>query len=162
MRFLRERSLHELFEIGVVLKAIDSSIEILTGAVFALLSASAFQALVQTLTGPAGGTQGWMGSLIAGIFHGLGAYSQAFWAIILLGHGIVKMFLVIGLLKNKLPAFPISAAVFAIFASYQIYQISSRPSFLLEVITAVDIALVVLIIHEYKHRLRAARQRQGE
>lgn len=154
MRLFRERNLHEFFEIGVVLKAIDSSVELITGSLLLLLSPAAVQSAITAITGDelTEVPRDFLWKIVVQTFQGFAAYPQTFWAILLLAHGIVKMFLVIGLLKNKIWAFPAAAAVFTLFAATELVQIAIRPSIFLGLVAAFDIALIALILHEYKHR----------
>ena len=47
-----------------------------------------------------------------------------FYAFYLLSHGIIKRVLVIGLLRERLWAYPASFAVFGAFIAYQLYRFS--------------------------------------
>src|SRR4029077_20105793 len=90
--------------------------------------------------------------ILAHGFNGFWSTRQSFWAFLFLSHGIVKIFVLSGLLKQKMWSYPIAAAVFVGFIIYQIYQMSITPSFFLIVITILDVLLVVLILHEYRHK----------
>ena len=89
---------------------------------------------------------------IAQEFQGLTGNAQPFWAFIFLSHGLVKMVLLLGLFKNRLWAYPASAAVFGLFAIYQTYSYIYFPSLFLALLTVFDIVLIGLILHEYKHK----------
>jgi uncharacterized membrane protein len=57
--------------------------------------------------------------------HAVGHFSlgsEHFMAIYLLGHGIVKIFVVVALLRNKLWTYPAALIVFGGFVVYQIYR----------------------------------------
>jgi len=82
------------------------------------------------------------------------AVPESFWAFLFVSHGVVKTFLSWGLWKGRLWAFPVSAAVFVGFVVYQLYQLTYLSSVFLWLITVFDIVLIVLILHEYKHRKR--------
>jgi uncharacterized membrane protein len=47
--------------------------------------------------------------------------SKNFYAFYLLSHGVVKLLLVVGLLKNKLWSYPASLVVLGLFITYQLY-----------------------------------------
>ena len=53
---------------------------------------------------------------------------QHFIAFYLLSHGIIKILLITGLLRNKLWAYPASIIVFSLFIIYQIYKYYYIPS----------------------------------
>ena len=51
-------------------------------------------------------------------------------------------------------AYPSSAAIFGLFVIYQIYSMFFIPSLLLAALTVFDIILIILILHEYRHKKR--------
>lgn len=69
----------------------------------------------------------------------------------LLSHGIIKLWLIIGLLRKKLWYYPTAIVVFGLFIVYQIYRFSFTHSILLLLITAVDFLVIYLTWHEYKY-----------
>lgn len=81
----------------------------------------------------------------------LGAGTQHFMAYYLVSHGIVKLWLIVGLLRTKLWYYPIAIAVFGLFILYQLYRFDSTHSFWLLLITAVDALVIVLTWHEYRY-----------
>lgn len=48
--------------------------------------------------------------------------TKSFYAYYLLSHGAVKLLLVVGLMKEKSWAYPVSLAVMALFIIYQLYR----------------------------------------
>jgi uncharacterized membrane protein len=58
--------------------------------------------------------------------------------------------LVIGLLMNRLWAYPASLAVLGLFIAYQLYRYSYTHGFGLIVLTVFDIFVIGLIWHEYR------------
>lgn len=64
--------------------------------------------------------------------------TKAFYAFYLVSHGVVKLFLVIGLLRNKLWAYPASLVVLGLFIAYQLYRFSYTHGFGLIVLTLFD------------------------
>lgn len=75
--------------------------------------------------------------------------TQHFYAFYLLSHGLVKIALVAGLLRNKLWAYPASLVILSLFIAYQVYRFSYTHSVGLVVLTAFDLIVMVLIWHEY-------------
>jgi uncharacterized membrane protein len=72
-------------------------------------------------------------------------------------HGIVKLALVGGLATNKLWSYPAAIVVFTAFAIYQIYQLVQQNSLFLGIVTALDVAVVLLIVAEYR-QVRSAQK----
>lgn len=81
--------------------------------------------------------------------------AQNFAAFFLLSHGIVKLWLIAGLLREKLWYYPTAIVVFALFIVYQLYRFSFTHSFLLLVITALDAVIIGLTWHEYRYLRRS-------
>ncbi len=77
-------------------------------------------------------------------------HSELFGAFYLLSHGIIKVFLVIGLLRNKAWAYPATIIFIALLIIYQIYKFIYTHSPFLFLLTLFDTALVLLTWHEYK------------
>ncbi len=76
--------------------------------------------------------------------------SEHFMAIYLLGHGIVKILVVVALLRNKLWAYPVAIIVFGGFVVYQIYRFTLTESIGLVVLTILDLAVIWFISLEYR------------
>ncbi len=60
--------------------------------------------------------------------HSFSISDQHFYAFYLLSHGVIKLFLVIGLLRNRLWAYPASLIVLGLFIAYQLYRFSDTQS----------------------------------
>jgi len=72
-------------------------------------------------------------------------------SVFLIAHGVVKLALVGGLATNKLGSYPAAIVVFTIFTIYQAYQLSHQYSLFLEIVTVLDIIIVLLVVAEYRH-----------
>ncbi len=146
MKTMSEHTYHLLFRIGIIVKAAATVFELAGGAVLWFTANTALNGAILFLTGD---------ELIEhGLFRAVTPEAQHLWALLLLGHGVVKLFLVIGLLKERLWSYPSSAAVFTMFVIYQIYETLVAPSLFIDALTAFDIVLILLILHEYRYRLR--------
>jgi uncharacterized membrane protein len=153
--FSREH-LHAYFNAGIWIKGIDSIGEITIGLLLyfdpQLITRFIFALFGDELTeSPRDG-------LLYFFFHnwnGFSGGSQYLFAFLFLGHGLTKIFLVTGLVKNKIWVYPIAAFAFFFFAVYQIYEITSSPNLLLGIYSLLDILFVGLIINEYCYKLRA-------
>jgi len=76
--------------------------------------------------------------------------TKNFYAFYLLSHGVVKLLLVIGLLRNKLWSYPASLVVLGLFIVYQAYRFSYTRGVGLVVLTVFDLLVMGLIWHEYR------------
>jgi uncharacterized membrane protein len=75
--------------------------------------------------------------------------TQRFYAFYLLSHGVIRVFLVVGLLRNKPWAYPVSLVVFGLFIVYQLYRFSYTHGIGLIVLTVFDVIVMGLIWREY-------------
>ena len=80
--------------------------------------------------------------------------TQLFVAFYLLSHGSIKLWLIIGLLRQKLWYYPTAIVVFGLFIVYQLYRFSFTHSVWLLLITVVDIIVIALTWHEYNYLRR--------
>jgi uncharacterized membrane protein len=81
---------------------------------------------------------------------GFSVSDRHFYAFYLLSHGLIKIFLVAGLLRNKLWAYPAALVVMSLFILYQLYRYTYTQSFGLIVLSVFDIVVIALIWHEYR------------
>lgn len=77
--------------------------------------------------------------------------AQHFAAFYLLSHGLTKLWLIRGLLENKLWYYPVSMVIFGMFAFYQLYRFTNTHSLLLLLLTSFDLLVICLIWHEYRY-----------
>jgi len=81
--------------------------------------------------------------------------AKRFVAIYLLTHGLLKAGLVWGLLRAKLWAYPTAIVVFAAFVAYQLYRYRHTASAAMLALTALDLAIILLTIDEYRRARQA-------
>lgn len=159
-RFLEEKNIHLAFEISLFLKAALAVAEIVTGiGVYFVTQQLVFRLVerimrAELLEDPR--------DLVANyLFQSAQHFSVStrnFTALYLLSHGIIKLWLIIGLLRAKLSYYPVAIAVFGLFIIYQLYRFSATHSPWLLLITAVDVLVIGLTWHEY-HYLRPSHGR---
>jgi uncharacterized membrane protein len=80
--------------------------------------------------------------------------TRNFTAAYLLSHGVVKLWLIVGLLREKLGYYPLAMAVFGFFILYQLYRYNLTHSPWLILITVVDIVVIALTWQEYRYLRR--------
>jgi len=149
---MNERRIHQMFEVSVILKGAHALIECMGGLSLAFVSTGAIAALVMTLTQEEliEEPHDFVATHLLVLAQNFSVSSQHFYAFYLLSHGIVKIFLVIGLLANKLWSYPASLAVMSLFILYQLYRFFYTRSLGLIVLTVFDLIVMVLIWHEYR------------
>ncbi|TAL79264.1 MAG: DUF2127 domain-containing protein [Burkholderiaceae bacterium] len=155
---MNERRIHQLFAASVLLKGAHALLECVSGIALALVNTAAIVTLVKMITQDEliEDPKDFIANLLLTFAHTFSISSQHFYALYLLSHGAVKVFLVICLLKNKLWAYPVSLGVLGLFILYQAYRFSYTHSIGLIVLTLFDLVVMVLIWHEYRHLRQSA------
>jgi uncharacterized membrane protein len=151
-RFDRALLREWLFRISVVLKGLDAVLEIVGGIGLWLTGPALIVRLTALLT------RGELGEdprdVIANYLRHsasrLTLGGEHFIAIYLLGHGVVKLFVVVALLKNELWGYPLAMVVFGGFIVYQIYRFALAGGIGLIALTVFDLIVIWLIWLEYR------------
>jgi len=149
---MNEKRIHRIFEISVLLKGAHALIECAGGVALAVVSADYLRGLVNSATQDelVEGPKDFLASHLLAFAQHLTVSTQNFYAFYLLSHGVVKLALVIGLLRNKLWAYPASLVALGLFIVYQLYRYSYTHGLGLIVLTVFDVFVMWLIWHEYR------------
>ena len=148
---INEHRVHQIFRVSVLLKGAHALIECLGGTLLALVSTTSIVNFVNTITlnelirDP----NDFLATHLLALARDFSVQTQHFYAFYLLSHGLVKLLLVVGLLREKLWSYPASLIVLALFVVYQIYRFSYTRGFGLIVLTIFDLIVMGLIWHEY-------------
>ena len=144
--------LHQAFLAGIVLKGVDSVLEIIGGISLLLISPQSLNNLALSLLRhdlPAD-----PGDFLAGHLaywaREWNASSHLFAAVYLLWHGAAKLTVVALLLKGKIWAYHVGIIFFLVFIFYQLQRYSRTHSAWLIVLTLFDIAVIYLTWAEYR------------
>ncbi|MBS0563404.1 MAG: DUF2127 domain-containing protein [Proteobacteria bacterium] len=159
---MNDRRLHQLFEIGILMKGAHAVIECIGGLMLALIGTQTITSLVQALTQDEliEDRADYIANTLLHFAQTFSVSTQHFYAFYLLSHGIVKLALVAGLLAGRLWAYPAALAAMGLFIAYQLYRYSYTHGIGLIVLTVFDLAVIWLIWREYRV-VRAAAARQG-
>ena len=149
---MNEKRIHRIFEISVLLKGAHALIECAGGVALAVVSADYLRGLVNSATQDelVEDPKDFLASHLLAFAQHLTVSTQNFYAFYLLSHGVVKLALVIGLLRNKLWAYPASVVALGLFIVYQLYRFSYTHGIGLIVLTVFDVFVMWLIWHEYR------------
>lgn len=151
-----EKTFWRIFEISLWIKAAFALIEVL-GGIAAYFVPHEFLVHIASVV-----TQGELAEdphdLVANfLLHAterLSISAQHFAAIYLFGHGVIKLWLVVGLLRRRLWYYPTALIAFGLFIVYQIYRFAFTHSAWLLAVTAVDLVVVALTWHEFRYLRR--------
>jgi uncharacterized membrane protein len=135
---MQEKRIHQLFVVSVTMKGLHALIEIAGGLALYLVSADMIARWLDEID-----RGGWLERHFP-------LTEQHFYAFYLLSHGLVKSVLVVGLLREKLWAFPASIAVFGAFILYQLYRYSYTHDLGLIALSIFDLFVIGLAVHEYR------------
>jgi uncharacterized membrane protein len=149
---MNERRIHQVFELGVLLKGAHALIECVGGAALALTPPGAIAALVNAWTQDEliEDPKDLVATHLMSWAQDLSVATQHFYAFYLLSHGLVKLLLVAGLLRGKLWSYPASIVALILFIAYQVYRFSFTHSPGLVALTLFDLMMIWLIWHEWR------------
>ena len=83
--------------------------------------------------------------------------AKTFAVLYLASYGSIKLGLVVGLLRDRAWAYPVSLVAFGGFIAYQVYRYTFTHSLVLIVLTVFDLVVIVLVWHEWRQRRAAVR-----
>jgi uncharacterized membrane protein len=148
----KDRRTARLFRVAMLVKGLDGAAELIVAMVLLLVSTATVHRLVADVLARdlLGSADGPLARHVVTVTDGFAAGNRTF-AVVYLGlHGVVKLALVVALLRKWLPAYPVAIAVLGAFVVYEVYRATRTGSFLLPVLAALDIAIIVVIVREYR------------
>lgn len=154
--FLEEKYVRIAFEVSLLLKGVFAAAEILAGMGAYFVTQQFLLRVVERITREEllEDPRDFIANYLFQLAQHFSLSTRNFAAAYLLSHGVVKLWLIVGLLRRKLWYYPVALVTFGLFIAYQLYRYSFTHSFWLLVITAVDGVVIALTWHEYRY-LRA-------
>ena len=137
-RGMRERDIHRLFVVSLAVKGVHALAEIAIGLDLALFSTGAVLSLLERVDPH---------HAIARAFT---PAEHGYYTFYFLSHGAVNLALVVGLLREKLWAYPATFAVLTLFIAYQLYRFSVTSDPGLMVLSLLDLIVIGLAWNEYR------------
>ncbi|MBX4211874.1 DUF2127 domain-containing protein [Candidatus Pacearchaeota archaeon] len=149
---LKERKLQTLFKIGIIYKGITAVLELIAGTLLLFISQNTITRAVISLTQEeiAEDSRDFIANHLLQAASYLSLSIKIFIALYLIAHGIVKLYLMYGLIKKRQSAYPISIAFFTIFLLYEFYRYELNHSAWLIVLMILDVIFISLLLHEYR------------
>ena len=151
-----ESTIRLWFRISLIFKAALSALEIVGGVLAFFVSQASVLSIVTMITQDeiAEDPQDLIaGYLLKSVNH-LSMGSQHFVALYLLIHGLIKGYLIVGLLREHLWYYPAAMIAFTVFVAYQLYRYQFTHSPWLLMITVVDVLVILLTWHEFQYLRR--------
>ena len=155
----RARWMHGFFEFAILIKGIDGILETAGGFLLLFVPLRAIDDLVQVLTAHELSEEpdDWFANTLRHAAESISVDTKMYASIYLVSHGVLKIFLVYFLWREKLWAFPVAIAFIVAFIGYQLYRYAHTHSVALLIFTAIDVAVTWFIWREYRARLQLAR-----
>lgn len=149
---MQERSIHQLFEVSVLLKGAHAAIEAFGGLALAFTHNQWIRRVVVQATQSEliEDKRDLIANHLVTWAQGFSIETQHFYAWYLLSHGVVKLALVTGLLMRKLWAYPTTIVVLGLFIIYQLYRYTGTHGIGLLLLSALDVLVATLTWHEYR------------
>jgi uncharacterized membrane protein len=147
----KEKNLHFIFEISLIVKGVHALIEIISGVIIFFINKTIITLFVVAITHDEllEDPKDFIAHYLIKSAQHFSVSAQHFVAFYLVSHGIIKLVLVVELFRKKLWAYPASIMVFSIFIIYQTYRFTITYSWWLIVFTILDMVVIWLTIHEY-------------
>ncbi len=152
--FKPQTTFDKIFEIGILIKGFDGFLETIGGLILLFIKPEHVSRLINFLTRTeltndhqdfiANHLVKWSNDLTKGTLIFLGLY--------LLSHGLAKLILVIEILRNHLWAYVGLIVLTTGFIFYQTYEIVTKSSISMILLTVFDIVIVYLTVIEYKKK----------
>ncbi len=147
---------HVAFQVSLALKGAFAAVEVIAGMLIYFVAQQFVFDLVEAVTRTElmEDPRDFVANYLLHAAPNLSVSSQHFAAYYLLSHGIIKLWLIIGLWRGKLAYYPAAIAVFSLFILYQMYRYSFTQSLLLLLITVLDGFVIWLTWSDYRHLRR--------
>lgn len=151
-RLLSEHNLHIAFRISLFLKGLFALSEILAGIGTYFVTRRLLVEIVRTVTRAelSEDPRDFVANYLLHSAQNLSIGAEHFAGLYLLSHGIVKLWLIVGLLRQRLWYYPTAIVVFTAFIAYQLYRFTFTHSVWLLLLTVVDALVIALSWHEYR------------
>jgi uncharacterized membrane protein len=153
MRLFSERNIHLAFAVSLRLKGLFALSEIAAGVAAFFVSQKSLLSVMLWVTKEefAEDPHDFVANFLLQSVQNLTISAQHFAALYLFAHGLIKLWVIIGLLREKLWYYPVAIVVFALFIAYQLYRYAVAHSVWLLLITALDVVVIGLTWHEYRY-----------
>lgn len=153
---LKEKYWHEFFIISMCIKTLTGLVETVSGFLLLWISPLDLAGILNRFS--RGETLEDPGDFFLAYSHQylqhLTAATKDFAGLYILAHGLINLFLVLGLIKEKTWAYLVAIGVLISFMMYQLFRIAMNHSVPLSVLTVFDAFFVVIIWHEYNYLTR--------
>ncbi len=151
--------MHGFFEFAILIKGIDGILETAGGFLLLFVPLHTIDSLVQVLTAHELSTEpdDWFANTLRHAAESMSVDTKMYASVYLISHGILKVFLVYFLWRERLWAFPVAMVFIAAFIGYQLYRYTHTHSLSLLIFAAIDVFVAWFIWREYRARSQLVR-----
>ena len=135
---VQQSRVYRLFQVSVALKGLHGLVEIAGGVALALFSTDSILRLLYRFD-----KHDWFAPSFTGGEH-------HYYTFFFLSHGALNLALAVGLLLEKLWAYPATFAVLALFIAYQLFRFTHVHDPGLILFSLLDVLVIALAWHEYQ------------
>lgn len=145
-----EKGIYEIYYISIILKGLNALVEFALGVTL-LITARFSDVLLALMQNELVEDPGdFLARHANQISPYLSTHFEIYAGLYLIVHGVVKGFIIWGLLRKQMWAYPAGLAVFALFIAYQMVKWFETHSVALLLFTVFDLFVMALIYHEYR------------
>lgn len=155
--------LDKIFEGGIIIKGISGLLELIGGFLLLFMNPDRLKRLLEFVTQRhiVNDPHNRFDAYLLHITQHFSSGSKAFGVAYLWIHAVIKLVAVIGILQNRLWAYPFSLIMLGLFIIYQLYSIIVDVSLGMILLTIFDVLIVWLIWHEYgKAKIEFAKKQE--
>jgi uncharacterized membrane protein len=150
---------HRLFEVALLLKGFNGLVELVGGVLALFVPLQRVNQLVLWLTASEleDDPNDWLANGLIHAAEKLSMGTKLYASFYLLTHGLVKLFLVYSLWRERIWAFPVALSLMAALVCYSIYRFTHTHAVGLLLFAAIDLFIMSVIWREYLTRRAAER-----
>jgi uncharacterized membrane protein len=148
---------HRIFSISVFIKGLDGLLEIVAGFLLLFVSHAYITRAVVALTAPelSEDPDDIIANFLRHSIYHFSENAQHYASLYLIVNGVLKVFLMASLLREKLWAFRPVIFILSIFVLYQLYRFYHVPSIGLLIFALFDVLIIFIVLVEYRQRKSA-------
>lgn len=146
----KEKIIYKIFEWSLVVKGFNSFWEIILGYIIIFDRKVKILLLSSVMNELNERPNNFLASHLKHILEKTTPNMETYIGVYILIQGIIKIFLITGLIKRKLWVYPMAMYIFLAFVFYQSFRIIHSGSIFFLTLSILDVITILLINHEYK------------
>ncbi|MGV8140875.1 MAG: DUF2127 domain-containing protein [Candidatus Woesearchaeota archaeon] len=145
---------HRLVKLVIYLKGAIGILQALAGVILLLIGPNTISSIIEkSLEGDVEKSNGIVNRILVNLSETSSVNIHIFAALFMIVHGVVFIAAVFALIHKRMWAFPAAGLLLLLFIIYQVYHLSREFSFLMMILTFIDLVIFTLLSLEYR-RLR--------